>query len=66
MFTTTLIKTNVINTIQVDCESFIVSGYCSTERVGRHAYGFREKQERIAFPLDTLYTSHAIIASALQ
>ncbi|XP_064112969.1 thioredoxin domain-containing protein 16-like isoform X2 [Macrobrachium nipponense] len=49
-----------------DCNVYSIGGYCSSEKVNRFAYGFREGQEKIAFPLDTLFNNNAIVASALH
>lgn len=51
---------------QVECGQYPVPGYCGQDKVGRTAHGFRDGQERIAFPLDTLFNLNAIVASALQ
>ncbi|XP_050735887.1 thioredoxin domain-containing protein 16-like isoform X2 [Eriocheir sinensis] len=50
----------------VDCGEYHVSSYCSSDKINRFAYGFRGGQEKIAFPLDTLFNSNAIVASALH
>ncbi|XP_068220387.1 uncharacterized protein [Palaemon carinicauda] len=49
-----------------DCNVYNTGSYCSAEKVNRFAYGFREGQEKIAFPLDTLFNNNAIVASALH
>ncbi|ROT66424.1 putative thioredoxin domain-containing protein 16-like isoform X1 [Penaeus vannamei] len=51
---------------KVECGQYPVPGYCGQDKVGRTAHGFRDGQERIAFPLDTLFNLNAIVASALH
>ncbi|XP_042218634.1 thioredoxin domain-containing protein 16-like [Homarus americanus] len=50
----------------VDCAQYSVAAYCMPDKVNRFAYGFRDGQEKIAFPLDTLFNNNAIVASALH
>nr|XP_045593973.1 uncharacterized protein LOC123755401 [Procambarus clarkii] len=50
----------------VDCAVYKVASYCTPDKVNRYAYGFRDGQEKIAFPLDTLFNNNAIVASALH
>ncbi|XP_063868800.1 thioredoxin domain-containing protein 16-like isoform X3 [Scylla paramamosain] len=50
----------------VECGEYQVPQYCTSDKINRFAYGFRGGQEKIAFPLDTLFNSNAIVASALH
>ncbi|XP_045123089.1 uncharacterized protein LOC123511349 isoform X4 [Portunus trituberculatus] len=50
----------------VECGEYQVASYCASDKINRFAYGFRGGQEKIAFPLDTLFNSNAIVASALH
>ncbi|XP_071545502.1 thioredoxin domain-containing protein 16-like [Panulirus ornatus] len=51
---------------RVNCAEYNVATYCLPDKVNRFAYGFRGGQEKIAFPLDTLFNNNAIVASALH
>ncbi|MPC93946.1 Thioredoxin domain-containing protein 16 [Portunus trituberculatus] len=51
---------------KVECGEYQVASYCASDKINRFAYGFRGGQEKIAFPLDTLFNSNAIVASALH
>lgn len=50
----------------VECGEYQVASYCTSDKINRFAYGFRGGQEKIAFPLDTLFNNNAIVASALH